>query len=616
MFFIAVVWLLTMPSTIAIANDPLPDPTGEFNGILQLMDDSGEFVIAWHTWGVTHAPGYPLLSLLANVAVRLLDPLKLYPAVAAHLLSFVSALGAFWLLSRLLAQLDGWETAVSAAWLLPAFGILVWLYAVVAEAYAFGLLLAMGLLYTALRLGKHPTTRGILWLGLLFGLAVGHHRTLLFLGPALLWAAWPARRLGWRPWAGAAGLAALSLLIYLYLPLVAWAGSPWVYGRSPTTWAGFSDAFFAREYSARLTPPTTLPEITAALIGRLRYLAQEMSPVGLAVGLFGFIPGLLHPKTRHLAVMLLLAFFGYWLAPVSQGLLIRSYMMILVASLILAAAWGTGLIALGQWRTWMPLLGLLVTASIAAHNIRQHSAYVWFHTKDQSGARMIAEAAQLPGEHPVVGEVWGPRFFPLAYGQLVTGELAHIRLYDLRSDLSGLPSPPPDTLFVNEEVFYVIPLAQWQEKYNTAVSLNSQGTHMIAIRPHPITAPLATSPLAATTDIQLLSATAKLVAENSLFVSLQWQALSPPDHDYSVFVHVSDRPQIVTSDDIIAQGDRRHPVAGFYPTTNWRTGELVQDNYLISLPDGRIPRLVAVGLYTVTPDGQFNNHLRYELMLP
>jgi len=96
---IAGIWLTTMPTSLVVANDPLPDPTGAFPGILQLMDDSGEFLIAWHTWGVTHAPGYPLLSLVANVGVRLLDPLKLYPVTTANLLSFLFALGAFVLLA-------------------------------------------------------------------------------------------------------------------------------------------------------------------------------------------------------------------------------------------------------------------------------------------------------------------------------------------------------------------------------------------------------------------------------------------------------------------------------------------------------------------------------------
>jgi hypothetical protein len=141
LLLIVAVWLHSLPTQITAVNDPLPDPTGEFTGLLQLIDDSGEFIVAWHTWGVVHAPGYPLLSLLANLWTRLIDPLRLYPATVANLLSFFMALGALVLMARPLAQLNRSGTAVAAAFLLPAFGILVWMYAVVAEAYAFGLLL-------------------------------------------------------------------------------------------------------------------------------------------------------------------------------------------------------------------------------------------------------------------------------------------------------------------------------------------------------------------------------------------------------------------------------------------------------------------------------------------
>ncbi|MBK7894782.1 MAG: DUF2723 domain-containing protein [Candidatus Promineifilaceae bacterium] len=613
LLLVTAVWLTSMPGQIAIANDPLPDPTGEFNGILQLMDDSGEFVIAWHTWGITHAPGYPLLSLLANLGVRLIDPFGAYPAVAANLLSLFFAIGALLLLGQPLARLEGARTAVAATYLLPAFGILVWLYAVVAEAYAFGLLLAFGTLSLAWALGQAPSRSKLLWLGLLFGLAVGHHRTLLFLAPALLLAAWPARKLGWRVWIEAGLLAAASLLVYLYLPLVAWAGSPWVYGRSPTTWAGFSDAFFAREYSARLAPPTNLPEIWAALDGRLRFLAQEMSSWGLAAGLFGFLPGLLHSKTRKLALVLLLTFAGYWLAPVSQGLLIRSYMMILVASLTLAAAWGVGLLALGQWQRWLPTAGLLLTIGIARNNYVSHKDYIWFHTKDETGQAILADAATLPGAQPIVGEIWGPRYFPLAYGKLVTGELAHIQLVDLRADLSGLPSPPPSTIFVNQAVLYAAPVGLWQEKLGTAVSLSSVGDELIAIQKVPHIEPLATHVLAASPEIELVAGTAVLHPNHRLSMQLIWQARQVPTADYSIFVHVTDQLQILGPGDLLAQGDRNHPVYGFYATSRWQTGELVQDNYLIPLPAERTPQKVFVGLYTANGDGTFTNYLVHEL---
>lgn len=608
------IWLYSMPTQITAVNDPLPDPTGAFSGILQLMDDSGEFVVAWRTWGITHPPGYPLLSLLANIGTRLLDPFTLYPAVAANLLSFFCAVAALYLLTRPLQALDPSGTAVAAAILLPSFGTLVWLYAVVAEAYAFGLLLAFAMLWLALQLGQRPSAYLLNALGLLFGLAIGHHRTLLFLGPALLLAAWPARHLGWWPWLRAALIGLLSLLIYLYLPIVTLAGSPWVYGRSPATWQGFTDAFLSREYSARLLPPLNIPEILAALHGRLRYLAQEMNPFALSLSLLAILPGLYQPSSRRLTAVLTLAFCGYWLAPVSQSLLIRSYMMILVASLTLAAIWGVGLIALGKWQRGFPLLGCLLSLGSAAYNIHQQHDYIWFHTKDSSASQLIADIAAIPEPSPVVGGVWGPRFFPLAYGKWVSRELAGMQLFDLRADLAGLLQPPPDLLFMEQDLLYAIPPASWQAAYGRAVALSSQGQRLVAIRRHPLIEPQASHPLAANDEIQLISATAVADADQ-VWLQLGWQARQPISQDYSVFVHVTDQEAIAGPDDLIAQGDRTHPVAGFYPTTSWQTGELVQDNYVIPLPDGRVARNLFLGLYTVADDGRFINHLTYQLQL-
>jgi hypothetical protein len=39
----------------------------------------------------------------------------------------------------------------------------------------------------------------------------------------------------------------------------------------------------------------------------------------------------------------------------------------------------------------------------------------------------------------------------------------------------------------------------------------------------------------------------------------------------------------------------------------------VQDHYRIAIPEGKIPQMAAIGLYTVSPDGQFTNYLQYEM---
>jgi hypothetical protein len=177
--------------------------------------------------------------------------------------------------------------------------------------------------------------------------------------------------------------------------------------------------------------------------------------------------------------------------------------------------------------------------------------------------------------------------------------------------LSGLPDEPPPLIFFSRDVFYAAPPDQWEERYGAAVSLSSHGQRMVAIRPYPIIAPIDPQPLAASEEIQLVDGTAVLLDGGRLSVQLVWQATQPPTRNYSVFVHVTDQPQILGPDDLMAQQDNIHPVAGFYPTVNWRAGEMVQDNYHILLPPKRAVQTVIVGLYTVGEDGRFTNYLTH-----
>ena len=90
-------------------------------------------------------------------------------------------------------------------------------------------------------------------------------------------------------------------------------------------------------------------------------------------------------------------------------------------------------------------------------------------------------------------------------------------------------------------------------------------------------------------------------------LTLYWTAPERVRQDYSVFVHVSDRDQIDGPEAIIAQADRAAPVYGWYPTSRWSRDEIVRDDYLISIPDGKTARLLAVGLYFRDGQGAFQN---------
>jgi hypothetical protein len=79
----------------------------------------------------------------------------------------------------------------------------------------------------------------------------------------------------------------------------------------------------------------------------------------------------------------------------------------------------------------------------------------------------------------------------------------------------------------------------------------------------------------------------------TLHLTLYWRALQPPDKSYTVFVHL-----VGGGERIVGQQDSV-PVGGTYPTTLWVPGEVVVDEYALTVkpeaPAGRYR--LAVGLY-------------------
>lgn len=77
-------------------------------------------------------------------------------------------------------------------------------------------------------------------------------------------------------------------------------------------------------------------------------------------------------------------------------------------------------------------------------------------------------------------------------------------------------------------------------------------------------------------------------------LTLYWQALAVPARDYTVFV------QLLREGQLVAQADG-YPRGGAYPTSLWQPGQVVPDEYSLTLPAGAPPgeyRLIA-GLYTL-----------------
>ena len=95
----------------------------------------------------------------------------------------------------------------------------------------------------------------------------------------------------------------------------------------------------------------------------------------------------------------------------------------------------------------------------------------------------------------------------------------------------------------------------------------------------------------------------RLPAAEGLHLALYWQAEEMPGADYAVSLRPTARGELLFHDGELVQEDHAHPVWGFYPTSHWAKGEVVRDDYLVSVPpDLRYDGAVVV-VYRVTEAG-------------
>jgi hypothetical protein len=231
---VLVVYLLTMAPAI----------TWEHAG-----RDGGDFITAAWVLGVPHPTGYPTYTMLAWLFARL--PLGSV-AWRVNLLSGVAGVGTVvlvYLIGRRLAadRARGAATvgaAVGALFL--AFAPLFWGHSLIAEVYTLHLFLITLVLWLMLR---WRDGEGALPLAaLVFGVGMGNHITLAFMGPAILLLLWSGReRITWRGVTLSMLALAAGLLVYLYLP---WRAStdPIINWGDPDTWEGFRWMVTGRGY--------------------------------------------------------------------------------------------------------------------------------------------------------------------------------------------------------------------------------------------------------------------------------------------------------------------------------------------------------------------------------
>jgi len=312
--------------------------------------DSADFATAVAVLGIPHPTGYPAYVLLAHLFGRLVPwgewahRTNLFSAVSAG----ASVLAVYHLIGlwRPRQGVGPWpynllRAGVALAW---ACTPLLWSQAVVTEVYALHTALAGWLWALASRWVLRGDRRALVAAGLVGGLGLGVHLTLLFaLGGAGLWILL-ARRPPLRLVLPAAGAFAAGLLVYLYIPLRALQDPPLVWG-DPRDWPGFwwlvSGALY-RGYVFGVEPAHWPQRIASSA----SLLLEQVTPLGLILVGVGLVRLLLERWALVASLALYGLVLGFYAITYNTT---DSFVYFLPLFLLAMAVGGVGLASVLEW---------------------------------------------------------------------------------------------------------------------------------------------------------------------------------------------------------------------------------------------------------------------------
>ncbi|MGD2179117.1 MAG: DUF2723 domain-containing protein [Anaerolineae bacterium] len=572
--------------------------------------DVGELQNALPRWGTIHFSGYPLYSITGSLIVTLLRLIGIPPAPGASLVSLLWGALSVAILARLALELGAKRPAALVGVMLFPVATSMWIDASLAEVHTMTVLFVALTLYLAIRFHRSGDRRLLIWLAAVFGQGIFHGRSVVGLLPAVALLAIPRWR---RIWRNAPLLVGLGLLLppllYLYLPLREWMGSTWTFGNT-STWEGFWRMFLNIK-AARFA------EIDREMVGwlerltvTLRLLRHDLPLALHGAGLLGLFtvtePG--RDRWRIIAA-LVLALLPYLLAPV---IIYAGFIGDAILAVKLPVSMFTGLgtaLLISRLRGWRPEAGTLALgltiAAIAFSGWRNYPDVIEI-TRDRSVEDVIAIADQTarPDRPTVLMVPWGRDYWGVAYARAYRGQLEGVDLVDHNAPFQEIVARG-DRLLTLSETFYVYPIGWWKRKLGP-VTLEATVPEVIEIRTQPRMVSGDEQRFRVNQDLSIASARVERRGEDYL-VRVDWVAEGTPRRDYSTAVHLVSWVPARGAQDVLAQADARHPVEGWYPTTRWAAGQVVQDVYRLTSSSEREPIAVRVTAYYVDESGGFVN---------
>jgi len=558
--------------------------------------DSEEFQHAAYTLGIAHATGYPLYLLIGKIFTTLAPIGNV--AYRMNLLSalFTATAVTFVYLSAL--QLTRQHIASVATATLFATNVAVWRQAGVASAGPLNLLLLALLIYTLLL--WHEKRMSLARVSFIFGLSLAHHRTTLFLLPAiLLFVLLTDSSITHRPreWTRALVCLVSPLVLYLYLPVFG-NNSPW-YSNTLDSFIHHISGSEAGNYTR-----VTLDEILHALMQISLYLHESFGYFGIAFILIGVASYAARARASYDSHIGLLLGLGVLTYVAFATMVVGEPDRYLVLPFTFLIYW----FALGI-QYLEDLLESMRPAARVRESLRLGLALVLvlliglpfparWRTADWSTFDRVYKTwdeiftLPIPLHATIVGN-WG-QLNAMRYFQRVEHRRTDLQLVGTLYD----PAPQTDAAraaFADGRAIFLAPgVALPLGEYRYA-QLGPLLEVRAAPQMQPPAAPknLALDPALTLADFNVTTAlepyapTTHIAPNRTARVTLEWHARDRLN-DFRVRVRVYD-PEA----HVIAQKDEP-PVRGVYPASRWSPSEYVRDVHNIQIPAGTPP-----GQYTL-----------------
>ncbi len=575
--------------------------------------DVGEIQNALPRWGTLHFPGYPLYSLTGSIFVTFLQLFGIEPAIGASLLSALWAGAAIALLITLDMTYDVPGPVAIITALLFAVSTSFWVDASLAEVHTLTVALMLASLLFAVRFSRNGERSDLYWLAFFSSQMVYHQRAMIFLGPGLLILALRQRRALLKSSPVALLIAVAGAAIYLYLPFRDWLGANWTFNQ-PGTWQGF----WGLVLDTKTERIISFPESAASWLDRgsiiVSVLSGEWPLLLLAAGLLGIIiGGIKEHKLEALALSVMWLPYVFlsvliWVGRVADALLAVNLPVLVMAAL------GLALLTTAIIRLRRPV-GIVLTIGwllLTIYLFWDHRPTVLEITKDLSAEEIINKAENIEpakdGRPTTLMAPWGKDFWALIYAQEYQDQLSDLTIVDHNGDLGSIMNSE-EHLVTLSDTFFLWPLSWWDDKYGR-VYLSSNSAFAIEVDTSP---PVDANQVPKNQDFDLQNgivirnAVIEWLTPELLSLTIYWEAIDKPLEDYSVAVHLVRQDPPLSQEDILAQADRSNPVAGWYPTSRWESGEVIKDEYLIQVPAGASAESVRIGMYQTADDGGFIN---------